>query len=86
VFDLPAFIETEPGSFKPLEECSTAELGAAAETMMAHAVMSMHDAVDEADAHGGVTPASQEMARKSEDEMRQAEALATLAELRPNPN
>jgi len=78
--DLPAFLETEPDSFKPIEECSREEIASAAEATMAHAVMSMREAVEQAETEG-VSPMSQGLASRSEEQMRTAKALQRLAGL-----
>jgi hypothetical protein len=43
---VPAFIETEPGSFKPVEECSRSEI----ETKIMSLTMQAQALTDEADA------------------------------------
>jgi hypothetical protein len=75
---LPAFIEFEPDNFKPIEECSPDELGAAAHSMMAHALMAAREAVESAEREGP-NAMNAEMMRHSEEQMAIAESIAAYA-------
>lgn len=76
--DIPAFVETEPDRFKPTEECTREELIAAAEAMMAHAVMGMREAVEEAGARG-MSPVAKDLHTQSNNNMDSGRALLDFA-------
>jgi len=78
VSDIPAFVETEPDRFKPTEQCTREELIAAAEAMMAHAIMAMREAVAEDEARGK-SPVSEELYVQSNSNMASARALLDFA-------
>lgn len=54
---LPAYLEVEPDQFKPVEECSVAELVATADSLMLQAKASMDEAgrLYEAAVRGGLS-------------------------------
>jgi hypothetical protein len=73
--DLPAFIEIEPGNFKPLWECTYDEVAAYVGALRGQAGREAWEASDLA-ARDGQSAAAQELMIKSMEHHEMADALA----------
>ena len=79
---LPAAVEVEPNTFKPVELCSTKELQDAALAFMQNALMEVREAVGMAKREGGRTPESQALMQRSDEHREAANSLERLVRLR----